>query len=54
MNPIKWLLWKLSQRIWDYAYVHNHDRLLYYSMTWIIAYSPAFSTDAKSTEACKK
>lgn len=46
MNPLKWLLWKISQQLWDLAYKYNYDTLLYYSCLGIIRFSPTFNDDA--------
>lgn len=47
MNPIKWLLWKLCDKIWDLAYKRNYDTLLYYSTLGIIKFSPSFNEEMK-------
>ena len=46
MNPFKWLAWKLSQHIWDWAYFAEpcHEWWLYHSMMWMMDYSPSFNS----------
>lgn len=48
MNPIKWLLWKTCDKLWDYAWESElkHNTLLYYSCLGIIKFSPGFNEKA--------
>lgn len=48
MNPIKWLLWKLSQELWEIAYRYGWDTILYYACLGLIEFSPAFNDDEKT------
>lgn len=50
MNPFKWLAWKISQRIWEWAYFSDpvHEWWLYHSMMWIIDYSPQINGKVES------
>jgi len=45
VNLIRWLLWKLSQRIWDLAYRFHNSTILYYSCLGLIKFSPNFNED---------
>lgn len=40
MNPLRWVLWKISQRLWDYSYFHNHTNLCYYASLGLLKYGP--------------
>lgn len=54
MNPLKWLAWKLSQRIWDWAYLSEptHEWWLFHAQMWILDFSPVFNSP--TTEEIKK
>ncbi len=48
MNILSYVCWKVSKKVWDFAYKYESNILLYYSMLAMLKFSPVFNEGLKN------